>query len=295
MPTSEPITVRPRSIDGLSVKADVYRPPGRGPHPVVLYLHSGALIWGSRRSITPAQVERYTAAGYAVVSADYRLAPETKLAAIVDDVAAALAWLEGSEAAGLGLDAARTAVAGSSAGGYLALLTGTMPARPRAIVSLYGYGNIGGEWYAKPSQHYLTTMPHVSRSDALATVGTAPLTTGDRSRFRFYLYCRQQGTWVQEVCGLGPGPVADAAIDQYCPARVADRAFPPTLLIHGDADTDVPVQQSQHMSSTLAGLGVPHRLRVVPGAGHVFDRDMALAASQRAYDEIIAFLDQHLR
>jgi acetyl esterase/lipase len=140
-----------RTVGTLALPADVSRPAGPGPFPVVLWIHGGALIFGDRGMLPAGQRERYLRAGLAVVSIDYRLAPETKLGGILEDLDAANAWLW-REGPALRLDPTRLAVVGHSAGGYLALMAGVrFRPRPRAIVSFYGYGDIAGEGTADPT------------------------------------------------------------------------------------------------------------------------------------------------
>src|SRR5262245_21217674 len=105
--------------------------------------------------------------------------------------------------------------------------------RPRALLALYGYGDITGAWYTEPSAFYLE-QPLVSADEARAAVETD-------ERWRFYLWCRQTGRWVQEVAGLDPGRDADA-LRPFRPVCNASPDFPPTLLVHGTADTDVPYE-----------------------------------------------------
>ena len=126
----EPVrTATYRTVGSLAIQADVFRPAGPGPHPVVLWIHGGALVFGDRGMLPKEQRERYLRAGLAVVSIDYRLAPETKLVGILEDLDAAHAWLQ-REGPSLGLDPSRFAVIGHSAGGYLALMAGAR-FRPR--------------------------------------------------------------------------------------------------------------------------------------------------------------------
>jgi acetyl esterase/lipase len=81
-----------------------------------------------------------------VVAIDYRLAPEAKLPAIVDDLRDAAAWIREQGPARFGIASERLAVAGHAAGGYLTLLSGhAVEPRPRALVSFYGYGDIAGD------------------------------------------------------------------------------------------------------------------------------------------------------
>src|SRR5215471_8385010 len=81
-------TVAYREIDGHKILADVYRPQDAKIRPVIVWIHGGALIMGNRHLEERGDVTRFPltfakAEGYAVVSIDYRLAPETKLPDII--------------------------------------------------------------------------------------------------------------------------------------------------------------------------------------------------------------------
>lgn len=69
----------------LELQLDIYGADttDNSPKPVIVWIHGGALIMGSRKWIVPEQLQGYTNAGFVLVSIDYRLAPETKLPAIV--------------------------------------------------------------------------------------------------------------------------------------------------------------------------------------------------------------------
>jgi acetyl esterase/lipase len=261
-----------KQTSGCPIYADVYRAAGPGPHPAILYLHGGALIFGARAWISEAEVEVYLNAGYTVVTADYRLAPETKLETILEDVQDAYQWLVQQGPTLFNIDPSRIAVIGPSAGGYLTLLMGhrVMP-RPRALVSFYGYGDIVGDWYSCPDPYY-SMQPRVSEAEARCVVGTAPLAGSGGERFTFYLYTRQNGAWAKEVAGHDPAREPDW-FTPYCPLRNVDADYPPTVLIHGDQDTDVPCDQSRLMAAELARHGVAHELLVVPGRGHNFNNE----------------------
>jgi dipeptidyl aminopeptidase/acylaminoacyl peptidase len=59
-----------------------------------------------------------------------------------------------------------------------------------------------------------------------------------------------------------------ALVTQLSPVTYVNAKYPPTLIVHGDADMVVPLQQSQSMDRALAGAGVDHKLEVIPGGGH---------------------------
>jgi acetyl esterase/lipase len=284
-----------------ALQADVYRPAGEGLVPAILWLHGGALIFGDRRTLPAWQVTRYIEAGYGVVAMDYRLAPEVDLPAIVVDLRNGYDWLR-QQAHVLGLDPTRVAVMGHSAGGYLTLLAGNhLQPRPQALVSFYGYGDITGAWYSQPDPYYCQ-QPIVPENEALAAVGARVLTGtpygGElfQRRFRYYLYCRQQGLWPHQVARHDPD--ADAAwFAPYCPMHQIPDDYPPTLLIHGRQDTDVPVDQSEKMAAALDRQGIPHIFIDLPDRGHVFDlepRALKDAIVGDVFARVLAFLARYV-
>lgn len=283
-----------RRIDGIDLLADVFRPAGASEVPALLWLHGGGLIGGRRTDLVSAQCDRYIDSGWAVIAVDYRLAPEASIEAVLDDVDAAWAWLL-DVAPRHHLDINRLGVVGHSAGGYLTLARGAgLRPRPRALVSFYGYGDVAGPWYTQPSERYLLEPP-VTRADALKAIARTPSwAEGDLSeRMLFYLHCRQQGSWPSEVIGDVAG--ADGAgLERYCPALHVTADHPPTLLIHGAEDDDVPVERSTEMAAALRAAGVPHELVVVPGLGHGFDGSMDDDVVSATFEQARLFLASYL-
>ncbi|HWW60315.1 MAG TPA: alpha/beta hydrolase [Thermoanaerobaculia bacterium] len=109
------------NVNGKPLLLDLRIPDGPGPHPVILYLHSGAWITGDR---TGGPAIRQASRGYAVASIDYRLAPSSTWPAQIEDCKAAVRWLR-ANAARFQLDPGRIGVFGTSAGGHLAAVLGT--------------------------------------------------------------------------------------------------------------------------------------------------------------------------
>ncbi len=283
-----------KMVGDLSLQADVYRGDVAGRAPVVVWIHGGALIVGHRAGISVGAVERLTAAGCTVVSIDYRLAPETKLGAIIEDVRDAFAWVRADGRDLFGCDPTRVAAMGSSAGGYLTLMAG-LHVRPRlrALVSVAGYGDVIGDWYSRPDPFYLQ-QPRVDEATARAAVGTRPTVGGDGQggRGAFYLYCRQTGLWPREVTGHDPGGEPHA-FRPYCPVLNVTDEYPPTLLIHGDHDTDVPYEQSVMMAEALRDAGVEHELITIERGSHGSMGNDA-AEVEATWQRVLAFLVRHL-
>jgi acetyl esterase/lipase len=291
-PMSETYTYK--EVDGLPLRADVWGTSRGSRKPAILWVHGGALIMGSRKSTLHPFQEQLLDQGYAVASIDYRLAPETKLPGIIEDLRDAHKWLHQQGPKELGIDPERIAVAGASAGGYLTLMTGfCVSPRPRALVSYFGYGDITTPWYAEPDPFY-RQQPLVSREEAESAVGKTPLCEppAQSQRGRFYRYCRQQGRWPQEVAGHDPHQES-RWFDRYCPIRNVSREYSPTVLIHGTADTDVPYSESATMAARLKEHGVPHELVTVEGAGHGLDgaKPEEIASTN---EKALAFLQRHL-
>jgi acetyl esterase/lipase len=282
-------------VENREILADVYVARDDRSCPTIVWIHGGALIGGHRENISDRQRDRYLEAGYTVVSIDYRLAPETKLPAIIQDLQDAFRWVGEKGAELFNADPTRIAVIGHSAGGYLTLMSGScVEPRPKALVSFYGYGDIVGSWYSRPDSFY-RQQPLVTEEEAYRAVGQPGIsgTPGRNERWRFYLYCRQQGLWPKEVAGYDPQTEPDA-FRPYCPVQNVTADYPPTLLLHGDRDTDVPYELSVMMAGALAQAGVEHELITIPNGGHGFDGSDHPAAAD-AFERVLAFLDAHLR
>jgi acetyl esterase len=124
LPRVEPLEIP--AADGTRLKARLLA-PGTAALPVLLYLHGGGFTVGSPDTHDSLCRQLALRSGAAVVSLDYRLAPEHRFPTAVDDTWAALGWLA-REAASLGLDGSRLAIGGDSAGGTLAAV-GALHAR----------------------------------------------------------------------------------------------------------------------------------------------------------------------
>ncbi|HKB04184.1 MAG TPA: alpha/beta hydrolase, partial [Gemmataceae bacterium] len=90
MPAADPPLAKQthtfKTVGDLKVQADVYRADDSKVRPVVVWIHGGALIMGSRSGPPRQLLDLCRTQGYGLVSIDYRLAPEVKLPAIVEDV-----------------------------------------------------------------------------------------------------------------------------------------------------------------------------------------------------------------
>lgn len=283
-------------VDRCELCLDVYTTPERTSRPGIIWLHGGGLIMGSRQSLPAEQARRYIEAGFNVIASDYRLAPEVKIPVILEDIIDAYRWIR-SQGERIGVEPTRIALLGHSAGGYLAVSGGAyLIPKPRAIVSFYGYGDISGKWASEPNQHYCQ-QGMISPETAYQNIGEKVVShSSGQERLAFYLYCRQQGTWGREIVGRDYDDL-ELLSSRYCPIRAISSDYPPTFLLHGDQDTDVPVTESLSLIEALSKSGVPHDQMILQGYEHGFDvagngiRNPPVA---QAFDAVIQFLKRYV-
>ncbi len=124
-------------VEDVKLLADFYRPASDSRVPIVLMIHGGGWITGTRHQVM-IHVNRLTSAGFAVLSIEYRLAPKFKFPAQLDDVQAAIRYIQ-EQADALNVDANKLVIWGYSAGGHLAALAATNPkeglTRPKVCVA----------------------------------------------------------------------------------------------------------------------------------------------------------------
>lgn len=285
-----------KQVGALAIRADSYQFTKQPRQPVIVWIHGGGLINGHRESFPGWLMEAAREQGCVLVSIDYRLAPETKLPEIITDLTDAFRFIREKGPELFQADATRVAAVGGSAGGYLALTAG-YKAEPRlaAVVSLWGYGELIGPWYSQPSSHARHQKSKLSAEDAWAQVSGEAVSDSRERRGNggaFYQFCRQQGLWPKAVGGWDPHLEADK-FNAFMPLKNVTKDYPPTLLIHGDKDTDVPYEQSEMMAAAFKQYGVEHRLITVVGGEHGLPGADA-SVVQAAYQNSAEFLRQKL-
>lgn len=279
-----------KKTNDCEIKGDLYSVENDNA-PLIIYIHGGGLVWGTKEDILKEQVALYNNAGYHVFSIDYRLAPEAKLPEIVADIEDALHWVKNQEL--FSFDRNRIGVIGGSAGAYLALTSGTLKVKPNAIVSFYGYGNILNDWYLEPSPHYskTTMVPEMLAKQLIQPkqISSAPI----EKRYAIYIFCRQQGKWLDYVTDTASGLNKDQ-LKEFCPIEKVDETYPPTLLLHGDSDEDVPYEESVQFAKVLQENHVPHQLITIKNGKHVFDNNMSHPQVKEAFENVLSFIKKYI-
>lgn len=292
-------TLTYKTVGKLEIKADVYalNLQPEALRPVVVWIHGGALINGFRTGVPQWMIDEFLPRGYAIVSIDYRLAPETKLPDIMNDIIDAFTWIRSDGQKEFAADPLHVAVVGGSAGGYLALCTAIqVTPKPVAIVSLWGYGDLGAAWTHEVSlaPRHNVVQKTTEREAALVELGPPVADSRDRKGDggAVYQYARRSGNWAQVVSGWDPDR-EEEKFRSYMPERNVTADFPPTFLIHGDADTDVPYVCSVRMADQFKQFGVKYRFVTFPGAEHGLP-GVDKAKTAAAYHDAAMFVVERL-
>lgn len=215
----ESVTVEDRIVDGIPVR--LYRPAGNGPLALHAYFHGGAFMFGSALSGHEDRMlaQRARAAGCVVASVEYRLAPEHRFPAGVEDCYQALAGLV--EAAGeLGLDPRRVTVGGASSGGNFAAVVALMCAERGGPALLLQLLEVAGTDLTKTSHawRYPANGHDTTREADLALIDMYLSSMSERA------HPHASPLFAPDLTGVAPAYVMSAEFDprrDECEAYVA--------------------------------------------------------------------------
>ncbi len=261
-PKIDGVATEDRLVPGVNGSPDVavrtYRPAaGSAPLPVLIWMHAGGWVLGSIEMDDLMVTALAKDVGCAVVSVNYRLAPENPFPAPLDDCYAVLRWAV-RESASLGFDPARIAVGGASAGGNLA-----------AALALLARDK--GE--AKPALQLLIypSLDDTNVEQASDTVPENPFWSRENCLIAWQSYLGKH-------FGAADVPVYAA------PFRATSLAgLPPAYIAVGEVDMFV--EENIEYARRLIRAEVPTELHVYPGAFHAFD---AFAPESRIARQFVA-------
>ena len=232
-------------VDGQQLQLDVYIPEATQPPPLVVWIHGGGWRAGSRKN---PKLQALTESGYALASISYRFTDKAIFPAQIHDCKAAVRWLR-ANADRLGYDARWIAVAGSSAGGHLALLMGVSA----GVDELEG--TVGGN--RNQSSAVQAVIDYYGPSDFVLRGRTHP----ERA------YTEKSGSFAL-LGGIRDGKVSPEMEKAASPAAYVTADDPPLLIFHGTADRTVLLDQSQRIQKLYADAGLKVQLITLQDAGH---------------------------
>lgn len=255
------------TVDGRGLGLDLYLPKDVDNPPLLVWVHGGRWLRRTKEDVfTLALVDE----GFAMASIDFRLAGETVFPAQVHDIKAAIRFLR-AKAATYGYDATRIGIHGRSSGGHLTALVGVTNGHEeleghvgeyldessdvQAVVSYFGASNLTS------ILDQSTMFGHPLRAAAMAVLFGGPV---------------EQKMELAEL--------ASAVFH-------VDASDPPLLLLHGDQDPQMPINQAHELHGAYQRHGLPVHLEVIHGAAHgteeFFDRTRTTLVAD--------FLREHLR
>jgi acetyl esterase/lipase len=259
--------VRFATVDGQELLLDLYLPQDVVEPPLLVWVHGGAWSRGTRKRVSRFA---FVEAGYALASVDHRLSGVAPFPAQIHDIKGAIRFLR-AQAGAYGYDARRVAVLGVSSGGHLAALAGTTNGHDELE------GTVGG---------------NLDQSSDVAAVvsyfGASNLTTILVQSTPFGLNVRVPA--LDALLGGSPEEKAELA-RLASPVFHIDAADPPLLLLHGDQDPQMPINQSHELHGAYEELGLDVQFDVVHGAAH--GGDAFFDAERTAL--VQSFLDRTLR
>ena len=268
---------------GRTETLDLYLPLQRAAgvlkRPAVVIIHGGGWTGGSKSAARELEIGTTLAkAGYVCASVAYRLDAHDRWPTNLFDCKNAVRFLR-ANAAKYSVDTEHIGVIGGSAGGHLALMVGftdkVKELEPPAAST--PYPNVSDRVQAVVDMYGIAD---VRTRKKIAPDGTPGAPTGP------------------SVAVFGDHqPVTDADLALASPVTHLSSGIPPVLILHGTADTTVDRDQSIDLDRRLQDLHLPHRLILVPGAGHTFDLETwnrkPLAMDLRP--TVLAFFDRTLK
>lgn len=246
---------------------DLYIPRvvGNRPLPIVMYVHGGGMTAGDKSNLNPAFLDALATAGYAVASVNYRLAPESRFPAQLEDVKCAIRYLR-AKAVSLGLDGREMFAFGTSVGGQLVALA--------ALTGPHSTFDVGS-YLSEPSNLLAVADLYGPANLTEQASGFTP-------------------SGIQQVFGT----FSHRDLILASPTHYVAPNSPPILLVQGVDDSTVLKSQSIELYRDLKAAGDPTQLVLVQHMGHMLEqvgpRPLDPSVREIGHD-IVRFFDSQRR
>jgi acetyl esterase/lipase len=231
------------TVGGKNLALDLHMPAGKRNPPLLVFVHGGAWTTGSKTQYPTFLLDR----GFAVASVEFRSSNDAPFPADVLDIKAAIRYLR-AKADYYGYRAERIAIIGASSGGHLAELVGVSNGE-QALEGTEGE-------YLHESSSVQAIVSYFGASD-LTTILAQSTPAGLAVR----------APALQRLLGAAPDKVPELA-RLASPIFHVDRNDPPILLLHGDQDTQMPLNQVYEMQWAYEQVGLHAEVLILHGVDH---------------------------
>jgi alpha-L-fucosidase 2 len=218
----------------VSLKMDAWIPDGKGPFPTVILVHGGGWQGGDKQTYFRPLFDPLSRAGFAWFTVNYRLAPQYRYPAAIDDVVAAIRFVE-AHAREYKVDLKRVAITGESAGGHIVSLVGARYARELRLK---------------------VVVPFYPVNDFEAIVVGQDKTPNAVKAVSAFLGFTE------------PDEAAVRLMREASPITYIRKGMPPYLFVHGTGDALVNFRQTEAMCAKMKQAGSSCEIYAVEGAGH---------------------------
>ncbi|MCM8528993.1 MAG: alpha/beta hydrolase [Lentisphaeraceae bacterium] len=230
-------------VDGHSLKLDLYIPKNVSKPQLLVWIHGGGWRAGDKSRCYIKDITKY---GFALASISYRLTDKAIFPAQIHDCKAAVRWLRANSAK-YGYDAEKIGVSGASAGGMLAALMGTSGNNSEME------GKVGGN--AEYSSKVDAVVDFYGATDFILRSKNQPSRANKKGSVCYKLF----GGAASEKTELAKAASA---------VTYVSKDDPPFLVIHGDKDNKVLLDQSQRIQEEYQKAGLDLELMIIKGGGH---------------------------
>jgi acetyl esterase len=245
--------IRIPQLDSGEIAAGLYVPEADVRPPLVVYMHGGGWVLGNKTSVDTLVRSLANRSGCAVLSVNYRLAPENKFPAALEDVHRSIQWVQGN-AATYGLNGGSLAVGGDSSGANLPIATSLLcrdRGGPKLAFQLLVY---------PPLDHNYHTSSYTRFGDGVLSA-----------------LSREDLVWFHSHYINNPEDLDSPYVSPLRASSFQD--LPPTLIIC--AEVDPLLDEGIECATRLKNAGVPVELKVYPGMFHGFWRMAGILAQAR--------------
>jgi acetyl esterase/lipase len=264
---------------GLAMTMDVFTPTAKKNGAGVIFCVSGGWF-SAKESIRPAWIQELTDRGYVVFAVVHGSQPKFTIPEVLDDMHRAVRYIR-AHAAEYGVDKDRLGITGGSAGGHLSLMQGTAPKDANKAAK---------DPVEQESSKVAAVACFFPPTDFLnyGKEGNVALGDGTLKGFRppFDFWEREKGT--NKLVVIADEDRRKEIGKQISPVYHVSKASAPALIIHGDADFLVPIQQAERIIAKYKEAGVPCELVVKKGASHGW------AGIEKDIKTLADWFDKHL-